>query len=127
LSNYAKGARTERELLAIFSNKGYSVIRSAGSGVNALSPDIIAVKQGKLIAVECKAWNKSSLALDKEQYEKLQEWQNNSGFATFVGWRMNGSGWYFIRLEEFEKGQNAYNITKNKVLQINRRLEDILY
>ncbi|MGC8676158.1 MAG: Holliday junction resolvase Hjc [Candidatus Micrarchaeia archaeon] len=126
MSNYAKGARTERELFALLTAKGYSVIRSAGSGVNAISPDLIAIKDGKLVSIECKAWNKSSLSLDNEQYEKLVEWQSNTSFPTFVAWRMNGKGWFFIKLEEFEKGAAAYNITKNKTMSIGRTLESAL-
>jgi len=126
LNRYSKGARSERELLNILAGKGYSVIRSAGSGVNALSPDIIAIKAGKLIAIECKAWNKGSLSLPLDQFQKLVEWQNNTAFPTFVAWRMNGKGWFFIKLEEFEKGSNAYNITRSKTFAIGRRLESIL-
>jgi len=125
LSNYAKGARTERELFSILTEKGYSVIRSAGSGVNAISPDLIAIKNGTLISIECKAWNKSSLALDPEQYEKLKNWEVNTRFPTFVAWRMNGKGWFFVKLEEFEKGNSAYNITRKKAMAISRTLDKI--
>lgn len=126
IRRYAKGARSERELLNILDQKGYSVIRSAGSGVNAISPDIIAIKKGRCVSVECKAWERTSLALDAEQYEKLVWWRDNTAFPTFVGWRMNGTGWYFIDLAEFEKGgKGSYNITRNKVLKADRKLEDV--
>ncbi|MEM0074588.1 MAG: Holliday junction resolvase Hjc [Candidatus Micrarchaeaceae archaeon] len=126
MSNYAKGARTERELFAILTKKGYSVIRSAGSGVNAISPDLIAIKNGMVFSIECKAWNKSSLSLDAEQYTKLAEWQSNTSFPTFVAWRINGKGWLFIKLDEFEKGASTYNITRKKVLAIGRMLENAI-
>lgn len=126
MTRYDKGARSERELLNILDGEGYSVIRSAGSGVNALSPDLIAVRKGRLIAIECKAWNRGSLALDPEQYQKLVEWEANSAFPTFVAWRMNGMGWFFIKLEEFEKGRSNWNITRKKVLGLNRKLQDVM-
>ncbi|MGC8547706.1 MAG: Holliday junction resolvase Hjc [Candidatus Micrarchaeia archaeon] len=126
MSNYTKGARTERELLSILTQQGYSVIRSAGSGVNAISPDLVAIKKGRLISIECKAWNKSSLTLDNDQYEKLKQWESNTQFPTFVAWRMNGKGWFFVRLEEFEKSQVAYNITRSKVIKTARTLEQVL-
>lgn len=84
------------------------------------------MRKGKLIAIECKAWDRGSLALDPEQYEKLLEWESNSAFPTFVAWRMNSMGWFFIRLEEFEKGRSNWNITRKKVLGLNRKLEDVL-
>jgi Holliday junction resolvase len=126
LLRYAKGARAERELLNALDAKGWSVTRSAGSGVNAISPDLIAIRAGKCVSVECKAWNSSSLTLDGEQYRKLLRWRDNGAFPTFVAWRMNGEGWYFIELGEFEKGgTDNWNITRKKVRLSNRKLEDV--
>ncbi|MEM3775449.1 MAG: hypothetical protein QXZ35_02235, partial [Candidatus Micrarchaeaceae archaeon] len=61
MSRYEKGARGERELLEKFRSAGYSVIRSAGSGVNSISPDILVVKKNSGMAFECKAWDKNGL------------------------------------------------------------------
>ncbi len=126
LARYDKGARSERELLGILSQAGFSVLRSAGSGVNALSPDLMAVRNGRVLAIECKAWNRGSISLDPDQYEKLVEWKANTRFPTLVAWRMNGAGWFFIELEEFTKGRSNWNITKRKVLGLNRKLDDVI-
>ncbi|MDE1851655.1 MAG: hypothetical protein KGH69_03135 [Candidatus Micrarchaeota archaeon] len=123
---YNKGARTERELLGKFYDNGYSVVRAAGSGVNALGPDLVVIRAKECIAIECKAWEKGSLALDPEQYMKLVEWERNTDFPTFVAWRMNGSGWFFIKLEEFTKAERNWNITRKKTVGINRRFEDVV-
>ena len=126
MTRYDKGARSERELLNILDEKGYSVTRSAGSGVNSLSPDLVAIRKGSCISIECKAWNRGSLALDAEQYEKLIQWESNTEFPTFVAWRMNGAGWFFIKLDEFKKSTKNYNITKKRVLELNRNLDSVL-
>src|SRR5271157_1720812 len=76
---YCKGARCERELLNKLYGMSYSVIRSAGSGVNSISPDIVAIKNGKGLAFECKAWERSSLSIEAEKYDALLEWERNSG------------------------------------------------
>ena len=123
---YVKGARSERELLNKFYQNGFSVVRAAGSGVNALGPDIIAVKKKICIAIECKAWDRGSLSLDEEQYMKLIEWERNTDFPTFVAWRVNSKGWFFIKLDEFSKGTRNYNVTLKKTMQINRLFEHIL-
>ncbi|MDE1855595.1 MAG: hypothetical protein KGH57_04780, partial [Candidatus Micrarchaeota archaeon] len=60
-----------------------------------------------------------------EQYMKLIEWERNTAFPTYVAWRMNGSGWYFIKLGEFTKAERNWNITRKKVVGINRRFEDV--
>ncbi len=126
MTRYDKGARSERELLSILYESGYSVLRSAGSGVNALSPDLIAMKKGKCIVIECKAWEKGSLSLAPDQFGKILEWEANTEFPTFVAWRMNGKGWFFIKPEEFERGKSNYNITRKKVLGVNRKIENVI-
>ena len=117
---YVKGARSERELLNRFYSHGYSVLRSAGSGVNSLGPDIIAIKDRNCLAFECKAWEKSRLSIDHEGFEKLLRWKENTKFPTYVAWRMNKIGWYFIELEEMKKGEKDYSITKKRTLEIGR-------
>ncbi|MEM0201325.1 MAG: Holliday junction resolvase Hjc [Candidatus Micrarchaeaceae archaeon] len=126
MHRYMKGARSERELLNTFYNKGYSVLRSAGSGVNSLGPDIIAIKDKICIAIECKAWEKNRLSIDLDGYKKLYEWEQNTKFPTYIAWRMNGKGWFFIKLEELKKGEKDYSITKIKALELNRLLDSIL-
>ncbi len=123
MHRYIKGARSERELLSRFHSAGYSVLRSAGSGVNSLGPDIIAIKDGICLAFECKAWERNRLSIDYESFAKLRRWKENTKFPTYVAWRMNNKGWYFIELEEMKKGEKDYSITKKRTLEIARGLE----
>lgn len=125
MHTYVKGARTERELLYTFYDMGYSVLRSAGSGVNSLGPDIIAIKDGTCFSFECKAWEKNRLSIDREGYEKLRKWKDNTKFPTFVAWRMNNMGWYFIELEELKEGGKWFSITRKRTIEIGRRMEHI--
>jgi Holliday junction resolvase len=126
LTRYSKGARGERELLNYLHDRGYSVMRGAGSGVNSLSPDIIAIKDGKGLAFECKAWDRESIAIENDRYDGLVEWRDNTGFSTFVAWRMNGAGWLFIKPDEMAKNSKSRSVTKKAAMQINRGLESIL-
>ncbi len=126
LHRYMKGARSERELLNKFYDLGYSVVRAAGSGVNALGPDIIAMRKGVCLSIECKAWDRGSLSLEPDQYQKLVEWERNTDGFTFVAWKIKGKGWYFIRLDEFSKGESNYNVTMKRTFEIKRDLQAIL-
>ncbi|MDE1860343.1 MAG: hypothetical protein KGH72_01350 [Candidatus Micrarchaeota archaeon] len=125
-NRYQRGARAERELLGTFYETGWSVIRSSGSGVNALSPDLLVAKDRVCIAIECKAWDRGSLSIGPEQFLKLLEWEKNTSFPTYVAWRVNRKGWYFIRLDEFTKGEKNYNVTMKKVSEINRLFDDVV-
>ena len=109
-----------------FYGLGYSVLRSAGSGVNALGPDIIAIKDKICLSFECKAWEKNRLSIDHEAYAKLYEWEQNTKFPTYIAWRMNGKGWFFIKLDELKHGEKDHSITKIKTLEINRVFDDVL-
>ncbi|MDE1834516.1 MAG: hypothetical protein KGH64_04215 [Candidatus Micrarchaeota archaeon] len=121
-----KGARSERELLNKFADLGFSVVRAAGSGVNALGPDILALKGEVCFAIECKAWDRGSLSIEPEQFQKLIDWERNTTSRTFVAWRISNKGWYFIKLNEFNKGGKNYNVTMKKAFEINRVLDSIL-
>lgn len=127
MTRYSKGARSERELLNGLHEKGYSVMRSAGSGINTLSPDLIAVKEGRGMAFECKAWDRESLAIENDRFDGLVRWQRNTGMDTFVAWRMNSNGWFFIKLEEMKNNNKSKTISKKTAIEINRRIESIMH
>ncbi|MEM3555469.1 MAG: Holliday junction resolvase Hjc [Candidatus Micrarchaeia archaeon] len=122
---YAKGARSERELINLFSERGYSVIRAAGSGVSSLCPDILVFKGGKQYGFECKAWESSSLSIEKEKIKALKEWERNTGITTFIAWRIGWVGWRFIYLDELEEKDKNYTITMKKAMMINRGIEEL--
>ncbi|MCS7109184.1 MAG: Holliday junction resolvase Hjc [Candidatus Micrarchaeota archaeon] len=123
---YKKGARNERELIKIFEENGYSVVRSAGSGINSISPDILMFKRGKQYAMECKAWNSDRIAIDHEKFDALMRWEENTGITTLIAWKMPYDGWYFAYLPELERNEKSYSITKKKMMEINRKIEDII-
>ena len=123
---YRKGARNERELIHLFEAKGYSIVRSAGSGVNATSPDILVFRKGKQYAIECKAWNGDRIAIDHEKFAALEFWQENTGITTLMAWKMPYEGWYFAYLPELDRNEKSYSITKKKMTSINRRMEELL-
>lgn len=126
MANYSKGARGERELLTLLYNNSYSVMRAAGSGVNSISPDLIAIKQGKGMAFECKAWSNTSVSIPHEKFIAMTEWERNTQMPMFIGWRMNNKGWFFIRLDELKKTEKSYTVTMKTAIEINRRIEAIL-
>jgi Holliday junction resolvase len=123
---YAKGARTERELISMFSGKGFSVIRAAGSGVNSLSPDLLVFKGGAQYAFECKAWESESLGIERGKFLGLLEWERNTGITIMIAWRVNRVGWRFMHLAELEEKGKTYTVTLKKAMAINRMFEDLI-
>jgi len=126
VQNYRKGARGERELIHIFDDSGFNVIRAAGSGVNALSPDILAFRRGKQYALECKAWDSDRVAIEHEKFQALSDWEENTGITTMLAWKMPYEGWFFAYLGELERNERSYSITKRRMQAIGRTLGDLL-
>ncbi|MFH1470471.1 MAG: Holliday junction resolvase Hjc [Candidatus Micrarchaeota archaeon] len=123
---YAKGARTERELIGMFSGNGFSVIRAAGSGVSSLSPDLLVFRKGIQYAFECKAWDSESLCIEKEKFGGLVRWEENTGITTMIAWRVSRVGWRFMHLAELEGREKNYTVTLKRALAINRKFEDLI-
>jgi len=101
---YAKGARYERELLHFLNYKGFSCMRAPSSG-GVISPvDIVAIKKGLILGIECKAHAKKP-KLDRERLVRLKEWCAKAGALGFLAW-YNNKKWLFLRLED--AGLNKY-------------------
>lgn len=64
MSIYRRGADFERTLVTQFWSHGWAAVRAAGSGTRKEPvPDIIAVKDGRVIVIECKTTKKDRLSL----------------------------------------------------------------
>jgi Holliday junction resolvase len=123
---YKKGARAERELIAFFSSHGFAVIRAAGSGVNSLSPDLLAFRRGKQYAIECKAWDKTSLGFDKERVKQMKNWEEITGITYLVGWRVSREGWFLFPVHLLEEQKKTFTITLSKAKLAGRKPEELV-
>ncbi len=97
-NNKSKGSNAERELVKIFTEKGWRAVRVAGSGVNDDSPcDLIAAKLGKRgFIVEAKSSKKTSIYITKEQIEDFVLFSHMTGLSAVIAVRFNREGWHFI-------------------------------
>ena len=126
MSRYRKGANAERELIHLLFDKGFSVIRTAGSGGTALpAPDLIALKPEKKLAFECKAWASKNLTIPAQQMEELLKWCKRAGIDAIIAWKFPRKGWYFLKPKAFHKTPKAYAISKKDAEKNNHYLEVI--
>ncbi len=107
---YKKGARAERELMELLWKRGYAVVRSAGSG-NTYAPDVIAIREGVVLAFECKAWKKKEVYIPSHQMEKMLEWRKRSGAELYLAWKYPYRGWFFIPIYLLTKRGSNYVVT----------------
>lgn len=113
-----KGSNAERELLLLLYEQGFACARIAGSGSSSLpSPDIIAIKNNKGYAIECKTKSGNYLNIKEKQIEELKTWETLSGHKAFVAWRISRKGWFFIHVSKLNKTKKAYSVKKEFILE----------
>lgn len=107
MKTYAKGARSERELLHFLNSKGFSVIRAPSSGGEMSPVDIVAIKKGMVICFECKAWEHKP-KLPQDRVRRFKEWCEKAGAFGFLAWRTKNK-WLFLRLKDVEENKYEDN------------------
>ncbi|MBI2579726.1 MAG: hypothetical protein HYW27_02385 [Candidatus Aenigmarchaeota archaeon] len=99
VKKYAKGYRNERNMLQELSGMGYMVMRAPHSGSTSLaSPDIIAVKNGRILVIECKA-REEAFSIGMEQLMQLKQWQD-AGCIPYIAWKVSRGDWKFLHLKD---------------------------
>ena len=127
MTHYNKGANAERELIKELHSAGFAVTRVAGSGVNPLPcPDVIALKQGKIFAFECKAWKGQYLAIPHENMDEEKEWAQIAGAEFFIAWKIPREGWLFVKADHFHKTDKNYMLSLHEAKKQTVRLNVIL-
>ena len=91
------GSSYERELKKLLEQKGWLVIRSAGS----FSSDLVALKPTEHMIIEVKSTkhDKFYTTLDKEQFDILNSYAKN-GYTVYyyVRWKGRGKKWSRFKL-----------------------------
>ncbi len=114
MSNKSKGSRNEVELAYLLYDEGYMVVRSAGSGRMPIpNPDLLAGKNGRTLAIECKSLKKDILYLTDEDLGQLNTFSIKFGAEPWIAVRFNNLGWYFINPKILKKKNKNFNISKD--------------
>jgi len=99
-----KGANAERELVQMFNGIGWAAIRVAGSGVSKFpSPDVVAGKGNKIVAIECKATKSNSKYIQDQQVKELLQFADVFGAEAYIAVRFNNLGWRFYKPAELSR------------------------
>lgn len=103
MGNKEKGANAERELYQMFIDNCFRAVRVAGSGMmENTSCDLLAGKQGKKYAIECKATKSKNKYITKEQIEDFLVFSEIFGLVPIVAIKFNRKGWFFLHPKELE-------------------------
>ncbi|MBI4181831.1 MAG: Holliday junction resolvase [Candidatus Aenigmarchaeota archaeon] len=115
--SYAKGARHERELMTFLQSQGFAVVRVAGSGHNSPT-DLLAVRKGVVLAVECKA-HATRPWIPQERVRELRQFCDLAGALGFLAWRAPREDWRFLPLASMEQATytDEHWLPKDTLLQ----------
>lgn len=84
MTRYERGASFERDIVARFWNHGWTAVRAAGSGTTSNpTPDVIALKDGRAIVVECKTTRKDRLSLG-DAIKSLKRFSETAGVEAYI-------------------------------------------
>ena len=122
-----KGTNAERELIHLLWSKGFPAVRIAGSGSSKYpSPDIIAGKLGRILAIECKSVKSSSKYIPKNEIAQLLEFAQGIGSEAWIGVRFAKKEWHFLAIEDMIQTEKSYAITHELIKQKGLLLDEIL-
>ena len=128
MAGYAKGANAEREMARILWDYGFAMMRAAGSGKSTLpSPDMVAIKKGRIIAFECKAWKGRYLNIEHKQMDELAEWCRMAKADFFIAWKVPHKGWFLINRNDMKKTAKAYVISVETAKKKGKKIESLIH
>lgn len=104
-----KGTRAERELLHLLYENKWQVMRSAGSGsIGIPNPDLLAGKDSRVLAIECKSLNKENKYFKEQEIKELKEFSKHLNAEAWLGLRFDNIGWFFIQPDKLTKTKSGY-------------------
>ena len=123
MSNKSKGSNAERELLTLFKESAWRGVRTAGSGVNDLSPcDMIVGKIGKRgYVVEAKSSRGNHIYIKKSQIEDFILFANTIGLTPVIALRFTYEGWLFINPEQLDDSGKSFVVSRNKAKLVGKK------
>lgn len=89
------------------------------------SPDIIASKEGKSLAIECKLTREKYKYFKKEEIQELMEYAEKSGSEAHLAIKFPREGWLFLRPEQLMEKKTSYGVSLAEAKTIGRRFEQL--
>lgn len=109
MSVKSKGISAERSLFHEFWNRGWAAIRSAASGATKYpSPDILAGRGHRRLAIEVKVTKFSKQYLPKEEVFQLKEFADIFGAESWIAIKFPRTQWLMVTIEDLQhtRGKN---------------------
>jgi len=122
-----KGTGAERELVHLFWKQNWAASRVAGSGsIGYPVPDILAGKDKRQLAIECKCTKSDSQYLTKEEVADLRKFAAITGAEPLIAVRFAREEWRFLHPDALDVTPTQFVVSKKMALEQGRVLKDVL-
>jgi Holliday junction resolvase len=122
-----KGTGAERELVHLFWKHNWAASRVAGSGsIGYPVPDILAGKEGRHIAIECKATKGDNQYLTKEEVSDLKKFAAITGAEPYVAVRFSREEWRFLHPDHLDVTPTQFVVSRKLALEHGKQLNDVI-
>ena len=109
-----KGSNAEREMQRMLSEKGYVVMRIAGSGSSRFPAcDLIAAKDNIIFVIEVKSSIRNRVYIKKRQMEELEYLARKFNAVLNIVAKMKGK-WYLFIPENMKYITNKYYVLRRE-------------
>ncbi|MBI2675402.1 MAG: hypothetical protein HYX24_03020 [Candidatus Aenigmarchaeota archaeon] len=98
MNRYRKGAMAEYEWMNFLIYKGFATIRAPSSGNKNCPVDVVAMKNGLVLAFEIKNHAKMP-RLPEQRLSLLEGWCSKAGAIGLLAWRRKGE-WLFLSAKD---------------------------
>ena len=127
MSAKIKGTGAERELVHLLWKTGWAALRVAGSGsIKYPVPDIIAGKNKKVLAIECKTTKDDCQYLTKEEVADLKEFARITGAEPYIAVRFAREEWRFLHPDELDVTISQFVVSRKLAKEIGKHLDAVL-
>jgi holliday junction resolvase Hjr len=127
MSTKSKGSNGERELIHKFWANGFAAIRSAGSGsMKYPSPDILAAKNDRILAIECKVTKNQNKYLERSEIEELIQFSKIFNAEPLIAVKFKGFDWFFLKICNLKETKKAFMVDLDLVKQQGKPFEMII-
>ncbi len=108
MSSKSKGSDAERSLIHLFWQAGWAAMRAAGSGSTGFpSPDIIAGRDGRLLAIECKKTIKGKKYIERREVAELLTFANILKAEPWLAVKFPKKEWLFVSAHDAEERKKS--------------------
>jgi Holliday junction resolvase len=125
----SKGSAAERELFHILWDKGWAVLRAAGSGsTTEPSCDLLAGKKSekRKYAIEVKVTKYLTKYFSKEQIRDLNYFCSVFGLTPLIAIKFNRKGWFFLPPTKLKDSGKNFSIKFENAKRFGKDLNQFL-